>query len=165
MNPPAKLSDLTMALEMPSEEMCLHYDRQAGCIVRVDRGVLQAVEDGGDSKLAGAPDWQQEEVELARAIVNDDGSRFIAAPDKFDFHEYRHMERFVSTVPDQQAADELWRAIKGRGAFRHFKDTAGRLGLLDQWYRYRDTAIKEFVIEWAQANQVSSADNSPKPQA
>jgi hypothetical protein len=163
MNPPAKLSDLMMALEMPSEEMSVRFDRQTGKMVWVEDYILRAIEE--EERLTNVPDWQKEEVALARAIVNDDGSRFIAAPDKFDFHEYRHMERFIGTVPDQPAADELWRAIKGRGAFRHFKDTAHRLGLLDNWYRHRDTAMKEFVIEWAQANQVPYVDDSPKPQA
>lgn len=121
MNPPAKLSDLMMALEMPSEEMSVRFDRQTGKMVWVEDYILRAIEE--EERLTNVPDWQKEEVALARAIVNDDGSRFIAAPDKFDFHEYRHMERFIGTVPDQPAADELWRAIKGRGAFRHFKDT------------------------------------------
>lgn len=165
MNPPAKLSDLTMALDVPSEETSVRFDRQTGKLVWVEEHILRAIEEGDEQRLADVPDWQKEEVELARAIVNDDGSRFIAAPDKFDFHEYRHIERFVGTVPDEQAADELWRAIKGRGAFRHFKDTAHRLGLLDEWYRFLEKAEKEFVIAWAEANNVPYVDDSSKPQA
>jgi hypothetical protein len=45
------------------------------------------------------------------------------------------MERFICTVADGQAADQLWRAIKGKGAFRYFKDTAHRLDLLKQWFQ------------------------------
>jgi hypothetical protein len=46
--------------------------------------------------------------------------------------------------------------------FNHgcFKDTAHRLGLLDQWYRYRDAAAKEHVIAWAEANQVTLEDDT-----
>lgn len=98
-------------------------------------------------------------MEIARAVCDDKGERFIDAPDKFDFHEYRHMERFIETVEDGEAAEALWRAIKGRGAFRRFKDTADRLGLLDQWFRYRDEAMKEFVIAWAEANNVPFEDD------
>jgi hypothetical protein len=72
------------------------------------------------------------------------------------------MERFIGSVENSQAAEELWRAIKGKGAFRYFKDTAHRLGLLDQWYRYRDEAAKEHVIAWAEANQVTVEDDTPK---
>jgi hypothetical protein len=34
------------------------------------------------------------------------------------------MERFIGTVENAEAAEQLWRAIKGKGAFRYFKDTA-----------------------------------------
>jgi hypothetical protein len=165
MNPPAKLSDLITALEMASEEICLRYDRQTGSIVTVDRSVLEAAEEGEEETLTDLPDWQKEEVELTRAIANDDGTRFLDAPDKSNFHEYRHMERFIGTVEDEQSAEELRRAIKGKGAFRYFKDSARRLGLLDQWYRYRDKAMKEFVIEWAQASQVPFEDDSARSPA
>ena len=50
-------------------------------------------------------------------------------------------------------------AIKGKGAFRYFKDTASRLGLLDEWYRYRANAMKEFVVDWAEADNVPCKDN------
>lgn len=65
-------------------------------------------------------------------------------------------------MEDAGAAEQLWRAIKGKGAFRYFKDTASRLGLLQQWYRYRDSAMKEFVIEWAEAHKVSFVDDVKK---
>ena len=109
-------------------------------------------------------DWEKDEVETAKAIVEDSGERFLEAPSKFDFHEYRHMERFIGTLEDSAAAEQLWRAIKGKGAFRYFKDTASRLGMLPQWYEYRDDALKEFVRGWAEANEVPIvADAGPKP--
>lgn len=45
---------------------------------------------------------------------------------------YRHMEEFIGSVADADAADQLGRAIRGKGAFRYFKDTLHRLGLQDQ---------------------------------
>ena len=81
-------------------------------------------------------------------------------PSKFDFDEYRQMERFIGTLEDSAAAEELWRAVKGKGAFRYFKDTANRLGLLKQWYRYRDEAMKEFVSDWAEANKIPIVDDT-----
>src|SRR5436853_636611 len=73
---------------------------------------------------------------------------------RVDLQEYRHMERFIRTEENAEIAEQLWRAIKGKGAFRYFKDTASRLGLLERWYQYRDDAMKEFVIEWAEAHNV-----------
>ena len=105
------------------------------------------------------PDWQKPELEIARAIAADSGERFVAPPDKFDFNEYCHMERFIGTVEGAGAAEQLWRAIKGKGAFRYFKDTASRLGLLERWFQYRDDAIKEYVTDWADANRVPYVDD------
>ena len=159
MNQPAKLSDLIEALEFDSPMHIMYFDRQTGRVVSVDRDVMSGVEEGDEEQLQGLPDWQKEEVEIARAILDYDGDRFIDAPNKFEFHEYRHMERFIGTVENEKAAEELWRAIRGRGAFRYFKDTADRLGLLDRWFRYRDGAMKEFVIAWAEANNVPFDDD------
>ena len=126
------------------------------------RSILIAVEEEGEVPRKGLPDWQEPELEIARAIVNDSGERFVAGPDKFDFHEYRQMERFIGTVNDAEAGEQLWRAIKGKGAFRCFKDTASRLGLLKQWYQYRDEAMKEFVVAWAEARQIPFVDDVKK---
>ena len=156
---PVKLSELIEALEFDSEERVTRVDLQNGCVVTVDQSLLSALEEGDDDVLNDLPDWQKEGVEIARAIVEDSGERFVDAPDKFDFHEYRQMERFIGTVKNAEAAEQLWRAIKGKGAFRYFKDTASRLGLLDQWYRYRDEAMKEFVVTWAGANNVRYEDD------
>ena len=156
---PIKLSDLIEAIEFDFEEHVTRVDLQEGRLVSVERSVLRAVEEGDDEALEGLPQWQKAEVEIARAIVEDSGERFVDAPDKFEFHEYRHMERFIGTVENAEAADQLWRAIKGKGAFRYFKDMAGRLGLLEEWYRYRDEAMKDFVTTWAEVKNVPFEDD------
>ena len=157
---PVKLSELIEALEFDSDEYTNRVDLQNGCVVRLPNSLLSAAEEGDEEALDSLADWEKEEVEIAKAIVADSGERFVDAPDKFDFHEYRHMERFIGTVENTETAEQLWRAIKGKGAFRYFKDTASRLGLLKQWYQYRDDALKEFVLEWAEAHQVPIMDDT-----
>ena len=66
---------------------------------------------------------------MARAIAGDTQDRFIHPPDRFEFHEYRQMERFIGSLADAAVADQLWRAVKGKGAFRYFKDTLHRRGI------------------------------------
>ena len=159
MSPLAKLSELRDSLEFESLDRRSYFDRHTGRIVSVADRILSAVEEGDDEALTSRPDWQKEEVETARAIVNHSGDRFIDPPGKFEFNEYRHMERFLKALPDAEAAEQLWRAIKGQGAFRHFKDTLCRLGIEDQWFRYRAEAMKAFVIGWAEANHVPYEDD------
>jgi hypothetical protein len=156
---PIKLSELIEALEMDFEESVTRVDLQEGCVVTVDQTVLSAAEEGNEPALDKLAEWEKKEVEIARAIAEDSGERFVSAPSKFDFHEYRQMEKFIGTVEDAEAAQQLWRAIKGKGAFRYFKDTASRLGLLERWFGYRDEAMKEFVVGWAEANNVAYEDD------
>jgi hypothetical protein len=156
---PVKLSELIDCLEMESEERVEYVDLQEGRVVSVEDWILRALEEEDEDVLADVPGWQKAEVEDARAIAKDTGERFVGAPDKFDFHEYRHMERFIQTVENKEEAEQLWRVIKGKGAFRYFKDTAARLGLLVRWYAYRSEAMKEHAEDWAKANQVPYVDD------
>ncbi len=163
---PVRISDLIEALEFDSDEDGNWVNLQNGSVVRLAHSLISAVEEGDEAALESMADWEKEEVEDARAIVGDSGERFVVAPSKLDFHEYRQMERFIGTVADAGAAEQLWRAVKGKGAFRYFKDTASRLGLLQQWYHYRDNAMKEFVRDWAEAQQIPVVDDTaPNPQA
>jgi len=156
---PVKLSELIEAVEFDSDEFGSWVDLRNGNVVRLAHSLISAVEDSDDEALQSMAEWEKEEVEIARAVV-EESERFVKAPGKFDFHEYRQMERFIGTVHDTAAAEQLWRAIKGKGAFRHFKDTANRLGLLKQWYEYRDEALEAFVRDWAEAHQVPLSDDT-----
>jgi hypothetical protein len=160
MNPIASLVDLMGPVEMHNDECVTYFDRQNAEIVSVERSILGAVEDGEDEGLEDdVPAWQKHEVEEARAIVADKSGRFIDPPDKVEFDEYRHMERFIESITNARIADQLWRAINGRSPFRVFKETLHTLGLEKRWYRYRDRAIKQFVIEWAEDNHVAYKDD------
>ncbi len=153
-----KLTELMDSMEMQSEEWIYRYDRQTGHVAMVERSTYSAIEEGDDDGL----DPADEEVVLARAMVEDNGERFLELPDKFDFHEYRQMERFIGTLEDARVAEDLWRAIKGKGAFRFFRDTAARHGVLDAWYRFRDERAKQFVIGWAEAHEVPYEDDTTR---
>lgn len=144
---------------MAGDELVMRFDRKQGKIVVVDDSLFRDVEEDEEADFSELPDWQQEEVKTAREILEEDGTRFISPPDKFEFHEYRQMERFIGTVENPRVAEELWRAIKGKGAFRYFKDTLYRHGIEEQWYRFRDAAMKEFVIAWANDNNVELLDD------
>jgi hypothetical protein len=162
MNPPAKLSDLILALDMPSEEFRTYFDRKTGAVVSVEEMMLSSLENGEEEDPDDLSDWQMEEYEIAKEIVSDDGSRFLPPPDKFEFHEYRVMEEFIHSLDDNETANQLWHAIKGRGAFRYFKDTLHRLGIQQSWYDYLEKAQREFVIEWAKENKVAFEDDLRK---
>ncbi len=158
MRPAVKIDDLTDSLAMVSPETTAWLDRKTGRVWILENHVM-AVAEGDFIEEEESSDCHEDELAAARILLSESG-RGIKLPTAFDFHEYRHMERFIDTLPVSSAADQLWRAIKGRGAFRHFKDTAHRLGVLDAWYAYRDEALRRFMLDWARAHDIP-VDESP----
>ena len=98
------------------------------------------------------PDWQQEVMpKIKEALESED---YLTLPGKFKIHEWSIMEQFAYSVEDEAASDELLAAIHGRGGFRYFKDTVRRLGIEQDWYRFRDEAFKEIARDWPRAHGI-----------
>ena len=58
MNPPAKLSDLILALEMPSDVYRTYFDRKTGAVVSVEETMISSLEDGEEEDPDDLADWQ-----------------------------------------------------------------------------------------------------------
>ena len=52
------------------------------------------------------------------------------------------------------AHDKLARAIRGKGAFRRFKDTVYDLGIDQQWYDFQAAAYKRKAARWCEENGI-----------
>lgn len=70
-------------------------------------------------------------------------------------NEYEIIESFCFTVSNQRKQESLLRAIKGKGAFRRFKDKIVDFNMEEQWYSYRNECFKQIAIEWCQENNIS----------
>jgi hypothetical protein len=57
------------------------------------------------------------------------------------------MRDFAQSQTDQEAAENLLRAIHGRGAFRYFKDKVNRYGLQDEWFEFKKRSLEEIARE------------------
>ena len=86
--------------------------------------------------------------ELSDMIEEEFNSRFFRLPSPYDIHEYSIMERFIWSLPEGAIQDRLENAIRGRGAFRRFKDSIYRLDMEQEWYDFRANAYREIAIEW-----------------
>jgi hypothetical protein len=164
--PGFKLSELIEGVDFDFPESSTYLDLKMGEILVIsadDRYVF----DGGKEELEEAPDWQRPHLERIWEILeiedNLDPDHYRVLPGKFDFHEYRHMEHFIMDLPSECLRDELNCAIRGRGAFRMFKDTLARHDLLDQWYAYKEAALKQFVVEWCEEEDIPFIDDTKPP--
>ena len=63
---------------------------------------------------------------------------------------YEDMADFAEGVSDEVAGRRLERAIRGRGAFRRFKDELLEEypDLLPVWYAFRDARARRRAVEW-----------------
>ncbi|HVX86083.1 MAG TPA: UPF0158 family protein [Phycisphaerae bacterium] len=102
--------------------------------------------DAGEESDARLPAWQVEDVKKLRTIL--ESEEWIPLPTMFDFHEYEVMREFCESVEDEDLRADLLDSIRGSGAFRRFKNKVERAGRVDDWYAYRDRALKKFAQEW-----------------
>src|SRR5919202_1777451 len=105
-----------------------------------------------DAPLEDFPEWQHNAIRIAGEILETD--HYLPLPDRFEIHEYSIMERFCLSVDDEDIQDDLCNAIRGRGAFRYFKDRIHAYGIAEDWYRYRDAALREIAIAWCEAHDI-----------
>lgn len=78
----------------------------------------------------------------------------ISLPTKYSIDEYKMMEDFIDTIIDAQIYNQLLISINGKGAFRRFKDTCISYGIIDNWYKFRDSKYKDIAIEWCNENNI-----------
>ena len=144
------LRDILEGMDLPSDEFIAYLHRPSGRVILVSDEALLAAEDGLEGEEAGV-----EEIELAdaRAILAAEDD-YLPLPERFDIDEYRMMERFAIGVADPSAQEDLLIALRGRGAFRRFKDAVRQLGLADEWYAWRDRGYEEVARAWCEEHGI-----------
>lgn len=103
----------------------------------------------GDTVWLGDPIFD-DDYEETEELIETSEDRFYRFPTKFDINEYSIMEDFVDDLPAGSARNALVNAVRGRGAFRRFKDTLYNYGIEQQWYDYQEDAYKRIAIRWCQ---------------
>jgi hypothetical protein len=150
-----KLSDIIDGLESQSDDSASFLNVRTGEVVLMTDYAMLAAED--DEPLEDVPDWERDLVTIAREIIAETG-QYIQLPTKYDIDEYGMMENFCMSLDKREIGDLLYDLISGSGAFRRFKDAIYKYGVEDEWYTYRDNAMKEIVIEWCQDNNIEFED-------
>ena len=153
MNPRVKLSDIIDSISLQTHNTLCYLDREKGELFLVSKDQLRAAEKGDE--LEDYPEWQKEQIELAREILADDKEeKYIAIPPGFLSYEFSTMENFCLSLKDQKISKPLCQAIFGGGAFNRFKNCIHRYGVAEDWYQYRYDAMKTIVIDWCKTNNI-----------
>ena len=146
-----KISDIVEGMDFQSEEPRPFLNTETGEVVFVSQSALMLAEDCEDYNHL--PDWQQEEAEIAYDIIEHE-EKYAELPSSFDIHEYDMMERFCYSLPDDNKRAILLNAIRGRGAFRRFKDKIITLGIREDWFAFRDDCYKQIAIDFCEQVQI-----------
>lgn len=98
---------------------------------------------------SGLSDEFEEEIEL---VESDTNNRFVPLPSKYEINEYHIIQNYVDEISVRSIRTEFVEAIRGKGAFRRFKNCLIRFDLLQAWYDYQAKAYREIAIEWCEIN-------------
>lgn len=146
---PVKLQDVIEAIEPLSEGWNARINARTGEIVCYTEEQVIGLEDGHVSA------WFADHAPKVREAHT--SKEFIGLPDRFGFHEYSVMERFAFSL-SPKVRDRVLAAMRGRRAFRGFKDVILREGVEDQWYGWRDQALKALAIDFLEAEGIPYVD-------
>ncbi len=141
---PVKLQDVVDALEMAGDFNSYFLDRRTGEIEIITDEDWSAAEN--DELISEYPEWQRESILKAREIQSTD--HFVELPSKEEINSYEIMERFCLEYPNRRISEKLSVTIKGKDAFRRFKDTIDDLGLQDEWNRFEHQQFEDIAVEW-----------------
>jgi hypothetical protein len=153
-----KLSAIVEGMDLLTEQMSAYLSKETGEVVTVMDEEFRAAEENDDTlkELYGI---EEDGIELAVDVLENEGVKYIALPSKFDIHEWAIMKAFCLSIEDRSVSGALLDGIHGKGAFRYFKECIYRFGLADQWYEYRGAALKEIAVKWCQENNIEFQDD------
>jgi Uncharacterised protein family (UPF0158) len=164
--PKASFSDLEDAFIDSSYQHHYWLDKRTGEVLFVDEEIARSLERGED--LSNAPKWQREFIEQARRVMRafgelpgqeDDGEinleRFVEIPKRESRDGYEDMVDFAETVTNPHLRDLLAVALRGKGAFRRFKDVLlGYPAERERWFELESRRERERIEAWAREQDV-----------
>ena len=113
---------------------------------------------GEAPQRSGLPTWMKEAVEEADRIETGLGIRYLEIPPTESRDRYQDMEDFIATVQDGHKRDRLFDAIRGRGAFRRFRDVVGRYpDIEERWYQFKRARAAHRALEWLESEGIAPA--------
>ena len=151
---PVQLKDVVGEIEIGGNEWTAYVNRKTGELTSFPNDLLKYEGEAGTA----VGEWDEEMAADCKRVL--DSQDFIELPGEYEIHEYAIMERFCLSVGSEQNRQRLLDAIEGKGAFRRFKDLALRLGVIEDWYRYRDEALKKIAAEFLEAQGIPYVDES-----
>ncbi len=166
--PKVSYTDLELAFTAPSSDYVNLLDTRTGEVLSYKSEIEDKSLTGGD--LSDLPKWQQGEIAAARRVLRACGELLepgdeadqVSEPSRYveilrieTGEAYQAMEDFAETVSDSHLRDLLDVALRGKGAFRRFKDVLLNYPAeRERWFRFEEQRQREAIEEWARRQGV-----------
>jgi uncharacterized protein len=90
----------------------------------------------------------EEDQGLRDQIAEDSSDRFVRIGSIDSRAGFRMMEDFVRALPASRTRDKLESSLHGRRPFRRFEDSVNDEDVREQWYAFRNEAVRRSAIAW-----------------
>jgi hypothetical protein len=153
---PVSLKSVVNEMDVISDDVTAYINKKTGELCAVSEEEANIIEAGNEDDEF-IPEWQKEILPKVREVLESDD--FVALPDQFEIHEYSIMERYCLSLSDEGLQDGLFRAIRGSGAFRRFKDAIHRKEIQDDWYHFRNEVLKSIATDFLESEGIDFVDD------
>lgn len=159
--------DLEIAFHDSSYEHHYWLDKRTGRVILIDDEVAGLLREGED--LSDLPGWQREMAEEMKPVLRAfgelpdqededdeiDPDRYVEIPKRESREAYEDMVEFAETVTNSHLRDLLDVALRGKGAFRRFKDVLlGYPAERERWFGFEERRQREAIEAWAREEGV-----------
>ena len=148
----SKIQDIISAVDFDSDMSESYLNLKTGEVCMYTDEEISAAENNDD--LSDSYEWYRDAVEKAKQFV-ENPDNYLSLPSKYDFNEYHIMEEFIDKISVSEQSEMMYQAIKGKGAFHRFKVILERFALTNEWYKFKDKKLYEFVELWCKENNIN----------
>ena len=148
-----KLKEVIQEMEFSSDESTSWLDLKTGQLLCVPEEAFRMAQKPQRTSELSEQDEDEVFVEWAGKILQNK-TGYLPLPSRWEINEYRIMEDFINSLPDETVRHDLYRAIRGKGAFRVFKDRVCDLGVSPAWFDYREKAFRKIAVNWCEENGI-----------
>lgn len=144
------LKSIIEEMDSQSDIMSAFLNKYTKEIIFISEDEFIMAEDEVD--IEELPEWLQEQIKMAGEILYEDN--WIPLPSRFEIREYNIMEEFCLSIKDEKISGIIYDSIKGRGAFRKFKDNIQKYNIEENWYKFKEKALKGIAVSWCERNNI-----------
>jgi len=130
-------------------------DTITGEVLYIPTEVSAALENG-TLKENDFDSWLKEFVNVAMLICDDEVNRYLSTPLIDEAFYIKAMEEYTNKmVNNTDLKLELKKALNSEEPIKKFKHVLmDNQNGTDEWYKYEDSCINEFIISWLKSNDI-----------